>query len=1215
MKKYIKWILLGVIIVIGIFLVKLPTLVQNVAVKRLEKTLGRKVSSGEIKYNYLRNILYMNNFKIFEEDGSSVFVAFESLNVNINITSLLKKTFYVKELTFVKPNINIIHIGDVPNYQSILNRLEESKKEDVQLKETDDSQGFIKSYELKNIVIDSFNLFYEDKVITASNNFTFETPSLTYTNGIFKLDSTVDFYETGVLNFDLEYADNGSFKVDLVATDLLLDDKLYITKILYNLDTVKGTLNTALKITGNTKENDYSAIGNLSLHRFLIDSEKQGELLKVKNIDLGLDLSIKENRYYFKGIESSQGMIDTEKIIAYLNDLPNKNTDSSNDKKLDVNIDNAKIDDFNIFTEFGQFSNTNILLNNFTGKKEDNTDLDLSFTYNDKTKVKLNSSNILLDGLNLTKNTITSKGQLLLEGQDLTFIDKFLPKDAEYDIKGENITYKGSYNYSYPKVQLKNNVSLDRLSLIDMTADYKNISTKTISTNNTANYNLKDNDFDIIGTLDITKLDVTNYSDETIISADKAYSNINKISSKDDNIEAIASLDITKLTLKDLTNEMIISVDNITSNIENLNLKDNTYKVIGDLDISKLAVTNPANEMIISANNASTKMNGISANNFNLGYLNLKNLNIDLTKLPSSDNNAPDNSTKAEFPVIVINSLTISNSSLIDKNYNLGINLNGSNISTLKGNSQINFIGSYNNSPLTIKGRVRRGRDLKTTSQLDFITFNGNSNINNFDISELNIYTDNQYDLKGKVNLNSEIRYAKDNISTINKVDAKDVSFKLDKDNISIKTLTSDNSFDLKGNSYLLNGNLIYNNSSIISDSMKLNLKKGELQIDKITPKDIILESITLSTPLIKLLDSEPSTSTPKEKEQDIDKLVENKEREPEKKAHILVKKFLVEDGRIDYTSKDLKYNIKNIDVKVNNFTTKQEENFDIKAHGDLTGAGKVDGEFVSSLEKDWDFKPTSLNLDGNFKITNLNLLDFNDYLETRLPNEIDSGKFNYTGDIKLKNGSFQGDNVFVINTIYIGERTSVESHVPLKLAVGILKDRKGNLKLDVPVSGDFNDPKFRLSRVILQAIKNILIKTVTSPVDVLAKAFHLGSDEILALDYEYLQVEPKLGDATLNKIADILNEKRNITMIFTLFTNTDEEKRILNDNIKEDQIFKRNTKDEKLEEKLNDLLLERKTYIEQYFNRALLSKRVRVEVSDIPRDTPTASIDIVINQ
>lgn len=1174
MKKYIKWILLGVAIVIGIFLAKLPTLVQDVAVKRLERTLGRKVSSGDIKYNYLRNILYMNNFKIFEEDGSSIFVAFESFNVNIDITSLFKKTFYVKELTFVKPNINIIHINNVPNYQSILNRLEESKKEDTQTKETDDSQGFIKNYELKNVTVDSFNLFYEDKVITASNNFTFKTPSLTYSNGIFKLNSTLDFYDTGRVDLDLEYTDNGAFKVDLVATDLLLDDKLYITKSLYALDRVEGTLNTTLNIVGNTKEDDYSAIGDISLNRFMIASDKQGEFLRVGSIDLGLDLSLKDNKYYFKGIKSSQGTIDTEKIMAYLDDLLGKESSEDTKKELDLNIDTAKIDNYNISTEFGRLTDTHILLNNFTGKKEDNTGLDLSFIYNDKTKIKINSTNKLLDGLNLAKDTITSKGQLLLEGQDLTFIDKFLPKDAVYDIKGKNIIYKGSYNYSYPQVQLENNVSLDKLSLIDVIPDYNSISTGLISTTNTVNYNLKDNNCKVVGSLDITKLNVTNP-----------------------------------------TNEMIISADKVTSEINSFNLKDKIYQIIGGLDITKLAVTNPANEMIVSADNISTKINNISANNFNLESLDLSSLNLDVTKLPSGDNNASDNSTKAEFPILVIDSLSISNSKLIQKNFNLEINLTGSNISTLKGDSQIDFRGSYNNSPVSIKGRVRRGRDLKTTSQIDYITFNGYSNIDNFDLAEINTYTDNQYDLKGKINLDSQIRYAKDNMSTKNKIDAKDISFKLDKDNISIKNLTSDNSFDLKGENYLLSGSLVYNNSNMTSDSMKANLKKGEVQINKITPEDIIIESITLTTPLIKLIDSETTPSTAKEKEQAIDKLVEDKEKEPQKKPHILVKKFLLQDGRVDYSSYDLKYSIKKIDVNMNNFTTEKEKNFDINAYGDLTGIGKVRGEFVSSLEKDWDFKPTSLNLEGNFKITNLNLLDFRDYLETKLPNEIDSGKFNYTGDIKLKNGRFQGDNVFIINTIYIGEKTSVESSVPLKLAVGILKDRKGNLKLDVPISGDFNDPKFRLSRVILQAIKNILIKTVTSPVDVLSKAFHLGSNEVLALDYEYLQVEPKLGDATLKKIADILNEKRNISMVFTLFTNTDEEKRILNASIKEKKIFKRNTKDEKLDEKLNDLMLERKAYIEQYFDRALLSRRIQVEVSDIPRDTPTASIDIVINQ
>jgi hypothetical protein len=53
---------------------------------------------------------------------------------------------------------------------------------------------------------------------------------------------------------------------------------------------------------------------------------------------------------------------------------------------------------------------------------------------------------------------------------------------------------------------------------------------------------------------------------------------------------------------------------------------------------------------------------------------------------------------------------------------------------------------------------------------------------------------------------------------------------------------------------------------------------------------------------------------------------------------------------------------------------------------------------------------------------------------------------------------------------------------LPVKLAISLLKDRKGQIRLDLPVTGNLDDPKFSAGRVILKILKNILVKAATSP-------------------------------------------------------------------------------------------------------------------------------------
>jgi hypothetical protein len=74
---------------------------------------------------------------------------------------------------------------------------------------------------------------------------------------------------------------------------------------------------------------------------------------------------------------------------------------------------------------------------------------------------------------------------------------------------------------------------------------------------------------------------------------------------------------------------------------------------------------------------------------------------------------------------------------------------------------------------------------------------------------------------------------------------------------------------------------------------------------------------------------------------------------------------------------------------------------------------------------------------------------------------------------------------------------------------VSLLKDRNGEIHLDIPVSGEINDPEFRLGRVILKVIVNFLVKAATSPFALLGSLF--GGGEELG----YAEFAPGSADLT----------------------------------------------------------------------------------------------------
>ena len=110
-----------------------------------------------------------------------------------------------------------------------------------------------------------------------------------------------------------------------------------------------------------------------------------------------------------------------------------------------------------------------------------------------------------------------------------------------------------------------------------------------------------------------------------------------------------------------------------------------------------------------------------------------------------------------------------------------------------------------------------------------------------------------------------------------------------------------------------------------------------------------------------------------------------------------------------------------------------------------------------------------------------------------------------------LDQGQLTADNHLFIDQFTFGDR--VESRdattLPVRLAVALLKNARGEIAVEVPVSGSLSDPQFSLSGVILDAFVNLIVKAVTSPFSLIAAAF--GTEE----DLDYVEFVPGLATLT----------------------------------------------------------------------------------------------------
>ena len=135
--------------------------------------------------------------------------------------------------------------------------------------------------------------------------------------------------------------------------------------------------------------------------------------------------------------------------------------------------------------------------------------------------------------------------------------------------------------------------------------------------------------------------------------------------------------------------------------------------------------------------------------------------------------------------------------------------------------------------------------------------------------------------------------------------------------------------------------------------------------------------------------------------------------------------------------------------------------------------------------------------------------------------------------------GKLRADNRLVLRQLSFGPHVDspTATKLPVLLAVDLLKDRNGNINLDIPISGSLNDPEFNLGSVIAEAVGKLLLRAITAPFSLMG---HLlaGSKPPPRLDVvPFATGSARLaGDAQprLHDIATLLKAKPHLVVTIT---------------------------------------------------------------------------------
>jgi len=225
------------------------------------------------------------------------------------------------------------------------------------------------------------------------------------------------------------------------------------------------------------------------------------------------------------------------------------------------------------------------------------------------------------------------------------------------------------------------------------------------------------------------------------------------------------------------------------------------------------------------------------------------------------------------------------------------------------------------------------------------------------------------------------------------------------------------------------------------------------------------------------------------------------------------VNHFKIENGIVDFRDNSygdpFDYHLDNIALKVDSVSSVKKW---ITAYSTarLNKRGKLKAELGINPSDPYELKV-------NYVITNFQLTDLNIISRYYVGFPFLTGNMYYEGKTVITARQLTSENKLIVRNAKLGEKSKGLMNIPLKLALYLLKDVHGDIILDLPVSGDLNDPKTKIGKLVWQVFKNFIVKIVSSPFRGLSGLMGVNPDEIKGIEFNY--ADTTLTDTHLRRV------------------------------------------------------------------------------------------------
>ncbi|KVK95282.1 DUF748 domain-containing protein [Burkholderia territorii] len=254
---------------------------------------------------------------------------------------------------------------------------------------------------------------------------------------------------------------------------------------------------------------------------------------------------------------------------------------------------------------------------------------------------------------------------------------------------------------------------------------------------------------------------------------------------------------------------------------------------------------------------------------------------------------------------------------------------------------------------------------------------------------------------------------------------------------------------------------------------------------------------------------------------------------QPQNPVRMHFGQLVLQNGRVTYTDNFIKpnYTANLVAIKgtVGAFGTDSTTSAPVDVAANLAGNGPI--SIKGSVNPLID-KPA---LDLTATAHDIELTNLTPYSAKYAGYPITKGKLNVDLHYQLANDQLQANNHIFIDQLTFGDHVDNDTatKLPVKLAISLLKNTRGEIDVNLPVSGSLSNPEFSVGGLIWRAVLNLIAKAVTSPFTLLANAFGGSGGE----DLGYVEFAPgsyALTDAQqkkLDTVVKMLTEKPSIRL------------------------------------------------------------------------------------